>query len=175
MAVTPNRKSTLDAAREDFIAHWGALGSSWGINRTRAQIHALLLVSPEPSSTDQVMAVLSVSRGNANTNLRELVTWGLVHSIVRRGERRQYFEAEKDVWKIFCIISRERKRREIDPAEEALSACVEKTANLKSADARAFHQQMTALREFVRLTSSVLDKAAASEKGVVLPRLLKLL
>ena len=168
MTVITQKQTPLDAAREEFIAHWGALGSSWGINRTRAQIHALLLVSLEPITTDQVMNELSVSRGNANTNLRDLVAWGLVHNVVRRGERRQYFEAEKDVWKIFCIISRERKRREIDPTEEALSACIEKTAGLRSADARAFHQQMTALQEFVRLASSVLDKAAASEKSVIL-------
>ena len=174
MSVTAKNQSTLEAVREEFIAHWGALGSSWGINRTRAQIHALLLVSPEPISTDQVMEALRVSRGNANTNLRELVAWGLVHSVVRKGERRQYFEAEKDVWKIFCFISRERKRREIDPAAAALSVCVEKTAHLKSVDARAFHEQMMAFQEFVRLAGSVLEKAAASEKSVILPRLLKL-
>ena len=81
-----------------------------------AQIHAFLLISAEPLSTDDVMEHLKISRGNANTNLREMVGWGLARSVVERGNRKEYFEAEKEVWKIFCIISRERKRREIEPA-----------------------------------------------------------
>ena len=98
----------LARVREDFISQWGAMGGAWGINRTMAQIHALLLVTEEPLSTDDVMARLEISRGNAHGNLRELVSWGLVRSVMIRGERREYFEAEKDIWTIFCIIARER-------------------------------------------------------------------
>jgi DNA-binding transcriptional regulator GbsR (MarR family) len=113
----------LARVREDFISQWGAMGGAWGINRTMAQIHALLLVTEEPLSTDDVMARLEISRGNAHGNLRELVSWGLVRSVMIRGERREYFEAEKDIWTIFCIIARERKRREIDPAGTVLADC----------------------------------------------------
>ena len=111
-----NKPDALADARESFVHSWGALGSSWGVSRTMAMIHALLLVSDEALSTDEIMAELGVSRGNANTNLRELVGWGLIRKVVRKGERREYFEAEKDVWKIFCTVARERKRREIEPA-----------------------------------------------------------
>ena len=102
-------------ARMEFIAQWGTLGSSWGINRTMAQIHALLMIAVEPMHTNEVMEELQVSRGNANANLRDLVGWGLVRRVTYPGNRKEYFEAEKDVWTIFCTVARERKRREIDP------------------------------------------------------------
>ena len=108
---TSTDKAAYLAARDEFIAQWGALGSAWGINRTMAQIHALLMISPQPLSTDDIMEDLQISRGNAHTNLRELTGWGLIRSVIRKGERKEYFEAEKDVWKIFCIVTRERKRR----------------------------------------------------------------
>lgn len=164
----------LQEAREEFIGQWGALGTAWGINRTMAQIHALLLVANEPLSTDDVMEDLKISRGNANTNLRDLVGWGLVHSVLLKGERKEYFEAEKDVWKIFCIIARERKRREIEPAAQVLKSCAERTSKLKGSEAQAFHKQMEALGEFVSLSSQVLDKVSASEESQVVPNILKL-
>ncbi|MCB1210760.1 MAG: ArsR family transcriptional regulator, partial [Verrucomicrobiales bacterium] len=83
--------ATLDKARDEFVTQWGALGSAWGINRTMAQIHALLMTSPNPLSTDEVMEQLAASRGNAHTNLKELVNWGLVRIVTRKGERREYF------------------------------------------------------------------------------------
>ncbi len=94
---------SLDDVKDDFIAQWGAFGSQWGINRTMAQIHALLMVVPDAMNTDEVMDNLRISRGNAHTNLKELVNWGLVRIIVKKGERKEYFEAEKDVWRIFII------------------------------------------------------------------------
>ena len=113
----------LKKARDEFVAQWGALGTQWGINRTMAQIHALLMTMPDPLSTDEVMEELEISRGNAHTNLKELVAWGLIRVVVKKGERREFFEAEKDVWTIFTIVARERKRREIDPALEVLRSC----------------------------------------------------
>lgn len=163
----------LTEAQDQFIQGWGALGSSWGISRTMAMIHALLLVSEAPRSTDEVMAELGVSRGNANTNLRELVGWGLVRKVLRKGERREYFEAEADVWTIFCTIARERKRREIDPALAVLRACREQTKGLRSARARAFHNQLGELAEFVELASSLLERVAASERSKVIPAVLR--
>src|SRR5712672_159469 len=131
----------LAAARDEFVMQWGAIGSAWGINRTMAQIHALLIVSPRALTTDEVMEELQISRGNAHTNLRELVGWGLVRSVVRKGERKEYFEAEKDVWKMFCIIVRERKRREIRPAINVLKDCLDRAEGLNSPEAAAFASQ----------------------------------
>ncbi len=96
-----------------------------------AQIHALLIVTPNALTTDEVMEELKISRGNAHQNLRDLVGWGLVRSVIRKGERKEYFEAEKDVWRMFCIVARERKRREIEPVLKALRACEEQTRNLR--------------------------------------------
>ena len=155
----------LKRAREDFVAQWGAMGSQWGINRTMAQIHALLMTAAEPQSTDEVMEVLEISRGNAHTNLKELVSWGLVRVVVRKGERREYFEAEKDVWRIFTIVTRERKRREIDPALEVLGRCEELTRGIGTADGRAFHDQMKQLKEFVAFGSAVADRVGSLPHG----------
>ena len=96
--------TSLNEVRDNFIAQWGAFGSHWGINRTMAQIHALLMTGPAALSTDEVMDRLTVSRGNAHTNLKELVSWGLVRIVVKKGDRKEYFDAERDVWKIFTII-----------------------------------------------------------------------
>src|SRR5438552_17536778 len=123
-----------------------------------AQIHALLITAPAALSTDEIMEELKISRGNAHSNLRDLVSWGLVRSVLRRGERKEFFEAEKDVWKMFCIIVRERRRREITPALAALDACAARTKHLRGAEAETFHQMMARLAEFVRLTNNVMEK-----------------
>src|ERR1700761_1431159 len=139
---SPAEAAQLAAARDEFVTQWGAIGNAWGINRTMAQIHALLIITPGALTTDEVMEELKISRGNAHTNLRELVGWGLVRSVVRKGERKEYFEAEKDVWRMFCIVARERKRREIEPALRALRACEEQTRGLRGEKAIAFNQQI---------------------------------
>src|SRR5438105_1664593 len=118
---------TLRQARDEFVTQWGTMGSAWGINRTMAQIHALLITSPAAMSTDETMEDLKISRGNAHGNLRDLVSWGLIRSVVRKGERKEFFEAEKNVWKIFCIIIRERRRRELRPAMDVLKECAGRT------------------------------------------------
>ncbi|HLT37472.1 MAG TPA: MarR family transcriptional regulator [Enhygromyxa sp.] len=161
----------LAEARATFVQGWGALGSSWGISKTMAMTHALLLVSEEPLSADDLMVELGISRGNASTTLRELVGWGLIRRVVKLGERREYFEAEKDVWTIFCTVARERKRREIEPTLALLQACLEQTRGQRKA--RAFHQKLTELTEFVALANSVLERIAASERSKVLPAVLK--
>ncbi len=161
----PKTEKDLEEARDEFVAHWGAMGGAWGINRTMAQIHALLLTNPVPMSTDEVMEDFRISRGNANTNLRDLVGWGLIRSVIRKGERKEYFEAEKDVWKMVCIIARERKRREITPALEVLDDCKVRTAKLKTADAKEFTRIMTDLRDFLKLADTMFDKIASSEQS----------
>jgi DNA-binding transcriptional regulator GbsR (MarR family) len=110
----------LVEAKEQFINSWGALATQWGINRTMAQVHALLLVAAVPMSTDDIMHVLKISRGNANMNLRELIDWKLVEKQVIAGERREFFVAEKDMWKVLTRIMYQRKKRELDPMLEVL-------------------------------------------------------
>ncbi|MDB4054840.1 transcriptional regulator [Akkermansiaceae bacterium] len=149
---------TLDEVRDNFISQWGAFGSHWGINRTMAQIHALLMTGLEALSTDEVMAKLSVSRGNAHTNLKELVSWGLVRIVVKKGDRKEYFDAERDVWKIFTIILRERQRREIDPALDLLRNCQEETKCLEGAEAEAFRNQVKELENFVSFARNLGNK-----------------
>jgi len=165
----------LRDARDEFVAQWGAMGSQWGINRTMAQIHALLMTAAEPIGTDEVMAELEISRGNALTNLKELVAWGLLRVVVKKGERRDFFEAEKDVWKIFTIVTRERKKREIDPALAVLNRCAERTGDLTSEDAKAFHSQMRQLEEFVGFASRVADRVGAMKHGFAVQIAAKLL
>jgi DNA-binding transcriptional regulator GbsR (MarR family) len=166
---------TLRAARDQFVTQWGSIGSAWGINRTMAQIHALLITAPAPLSTDEVMQDLRISRGNAHANLRDLVSWGLVRSVVRKGERKEFFEAEKDVWKMFCIIIRERRRRELRPAMSVLQDCAERTKKLKGAEATAFNRQIAALADFLSVADGVITKLSRSEQSAVLPWALKFL
>lgn len=164
----------FEKTREDFIAQWGVMGTQWGINRTMAQIHALLMTAVEPLSTDEVMEALNVSRGNAHTNLKELVNWGLLRIVTKKGERREFFEAEKDVWEMFRLIMKERKRRELDPALNVLTRCKEETASLTSAEARAFHNQMAELEEFVTFASKMSDRASGLPQTKVMQMAMKL-
>lgn len=166
---------TLDEVRDDFIAQWGAFGSQWGINRTMAQIHALLMILPESLSTDEVMEHLTISRGNAHTNLKELVNWGLVRIIVKKGHRKEYFEAEKDVWKIFTIILRERQRREIDPALELLRNCQEETKHIEGVGAEAFRSQIKELELFVSFARNVGSKVDKLSYGPAMKLAAKML
>ena len=105
----------LKEGKEKFLQAWGALGSSWGINRTMAQIHALLLISPEALCADDIIEELKISRGNANMNLRALIDWGLVFKELKPGERKEFFVAEKDMWEVVRNIIIERKKRELEP------------------------------------------------------------
>ncbi len=163
----------LEQARDDFIRQWGAMGSAWGINRTMAMIHALLMTNPTPMNTDQIMEMLQVSRGNANANLRELVGWGLLRPVAVKGERKDYYEAEKDVWKMFCAITRERKRREIEPALAVLNDCAARTEKLRSTEAREFTAMMKELGDFVSVASTVMDRISRSEQSKIVPTALK--
>jgi DNA-binding transcriptional regulator GbsR (MarR family) len=131
------------------------------------------MISEKPLSTDEVMAELKVSRGNANMNLRDLVSWGLVRRVVEKGDRREYFQSEKDVWKMFCIISRERKKREIEPVISILSECIEQASNDKKG--AEFKKQVESLLEFLKTGDLLLGKISQKEKNKVLPLLIRLL
>ena len=166
-------ENTLVQAKGRFLQCWGEMGSSWGINKTKAQIHALLMVGEKPLCTDEVMAELKISRGNANMNLRALVGWGLVRRAFQKGDRREYFQSEKDVWKMFCTISRERKRREIEPVISALKECLEIAG--RDRENAPFRRQVESLLEFVRTADLLLGKISQQEKSRILPLLVKLL
>jgi DNA-binding transcriptional regulator GbsR (MarR family) len=114
----------LSAVQKQFVLHWGEMGTRWGINRTVAQIHALLHVSATPLTAEEIASALSVARSNVSTSIRELQGWGLVRPVHVLGERRQHFESTKDVWEMFRIIIDQRKRREIDPTLEVLRLCI---------------------------------------------------
>src|ERR1043165_7549055 len=117
----------LSAVQQKFILHWGEMGSSWGINRTVAQIHALLYLSPKPLTAEEICESLGVARSNASNSLKELQNWGIVKIVHVMGDRRDHFESMKDVWEMFRIVLDQRKKREIDPTIELLRACVEET------------------------------------------------
>ena len=122
-AAPPGDSARYEEALERFVLFWGEMASNWGINRTMAQIHALLYCAEEPLDTDAIMEHLQISRGNANMNLRSLAAWDLVRKVHRSGSRKDFYEAEKDVWHITAQIIKERERREIKPVREQLQEC----------------------------------------------------
>jgi len=169
------RPAALEEAREEFLAQWGALGSAWGVNRTMSRIHALLMISRESLTTDEIMEDLEISRGNAHANIKELVSWGLVRPVLRKGVRKDYYEAEKDVWKVVRLISRQRRRKELEPAVEVLGDCLDRTRGLRDAESKAFREQLKELQEFAQLADRVLERVGREEVGRVLPWLVKFL
>ena len=126
----------LEESKEKFVQTWGTFAVNWGINRTMAQVHALLLTYNEPISTDQIMEELQISRGNANMNLRALMDWGIVRKELIKGERKEYFVADKDVWYLFKQITKERRKREIEPVIDFLESL--KNIDDQSDDAKEF-------------------------------------
>jgi len=163
----------LTTAKDRFVRTWGEMASRWGINKTMARIHALLMASDAALSTDEIMEALGVSRGNANMNLRALVDWGLVRRVAVGGERREYFQSERDVWNMCCRIARERKKREIEPVIGALEECLREAGTGK--DSAAFRRKLLDLLELVRMLDFVLGKVGAQEKNAVLPKVLTLM
>src|SRR5436305_8773066 len=113
--MTESTKTTLTPVQQKFILHWGEMGARWGINRTVAQVHALLFLSPRPIHAEEIAATLGVARSNVSTSLRELQAWGIVRVIHLLGDRRDHFESMKDIWDMFRMIVDERRKREADP------------------------------------------------------------
>src|SRR6187431_2216862 len=114
----------LSPVARKFILHWGEMGTRWGINRTVAQIHALLFISPRPLHAEEIAETLAVARSNVSTSLRELQGWGIVKLVHVMGDKRDHFESMKDVWEMFRVVLDERKRREIDPTLNMLRSCI---------------------------------------------------
>lgn len=147
----------LKEAQEKFLLTWGALGSNWGINRTMAQIHALLLTNEESLTTEDVMEKLNISRGSANLNIRELISWGLAFKVIKAGDRKEYFSAEKDIWKVARLIARERRKRELEPALKVLNQ-IQSELKTNSPDAKEFVKRIGDIEDFTSKTDSILEK-----------------
>lgn len=145
-------------AKNKFVQTWGALGSQWGINKTMAQIHALLMVSNDSISMEDIMEDLQISRGNASMNLRALMDWGIVYKEYKAGERREFFTAEKDLDELAVKIARERSKREIKPALKVLKEVSTITGDGSDASTH-FISQTAKLYDFVLKADSLLEKA----------------
>lgn len=149
----------LEEAKNKFVQIWGTVGVEWGINRTMAQVHGLLLSSDEALTAEQVMEALSISRGNANMNIRELINWGLVFRENRAGERKEYFYAEKNIWEVAQRIVAERKKRELDPMMKMLEQLQKETSSTASQgkEAHSFNKLLTDIHSLGKKSSNLLD------------------
>ena len=147
----------LSPTEQKFILHWGEMGTRWGVNRTVAQIHALLYLSGRPLTADDIVEALGVARSNVSTSLKELQSWKLVRTTHVLGDRRDHFLALQDVWEIFRVILEERKRREIDPTLSVLRECAIEGTQDKELDQAALARMQTTLDFLEKLSSSFQD------------------
>lgn len=148
MRPTDTADARLHAAQDQFILEWGRMSSSWGINRTMAQIHALLLATGQPHSVDEIIERLHISRGNASMNLRDLIDWGVIQRFRRPGDRKDIYVSDPDVWHMFARVIRERKRREIDPTIAAIRECLAMApAEEQNTETEDFRERLSALLE----------------------------
>jgi len=159
-------------AKQKFIQAWGTLGSSWGINKAMAQIHALLLISKEPLSAEEVMEELQMSRGNVNMNIRALMDWAIVQKENRIGERKDFFIADKDVWELARQVSKERRRREIEPIIKVLEQVQGVTGS--GSDVEEFKEVTKELKDFSYKVDGVLEKFVKSDQNWFYKLLMKL-
>ena len=150
-------KLALSPSAEKFILHWGEMGARWGVNRTVAQVHALLFLSPKPLNAEAIAQTLSVARSNVSTSLRELQSWKIVRVAPVFGDRRQHFESMKDPWEMFRVILEERKQREVDPTITVIRECLVEAGKSGSADAYA-RERMEELLEFMVTMSCVYEE-----------------
>jgi len=166
----------LAEAKNKFIHSWGTLGSQWGINRTMSQIHALLLVSAKPLSTEEIMQELNISRGNANMNLRALMDWGLVEKEHKAGDRKEYFSAGKDIWETARKITAERRKREIEPVLKVLEQLKKETiTGDDQEEIKAFMDTIDGIDDFTGKANDIADKFIRSDSNWFYKTLMKLL
>ncbi|QPH38281.1 GbsR/MarR family transcriptional regulator [Pedobacter endophyticus] len=155
----------LAAAKLKFIEAWGKLGSEWGINRTMAQVHALLLISPEALTTEEIMESLSISRGNANMTLRDLIGWGLIEKQHKAGERKEYFFADKDVWNIARQVAKERKKRELEPVLKVLNELSSVQGDEKDLEFKTFKKSITDINKLAVNVDKTLETMLKAEEN----------
>jgi len=164
----------LPEAKQQFISSWGAFGTHWGINRTMAQIHALLLISPEPLTQDDIMTNLDISRGNTNMNIRELINWGLVERVLLTGERKEYFTAEKDIWIVVKQIVKERKKRELEPMLQLLDKLENVEGDKRDKNVKTFVDTITGIKKLGSHADKTLDTMIKAEENWFVGNLIKL-
>ena len=157
---------TLTPVAQKFILHWGEMGTRWGINRTVAQVHALLFLSPRPLHAEEISKTLSVARSNVSNSLRELQGWRIVRVVHVLGDRRDHFETFKDVWEIFRTVSEERKRREIDPTLRVLQECVAEVSSDGQGDAYT-RQRLETMLEFLTAMSGLYEEVLRMPPGAL--------
>ena len=145
--------AALSPVQQKFILHWGEMGTRWGINRTVAQIHALLFISEKPLNAEDIVRVLGVARSNVSSSLKELQGWGIVKRVHVLGDSRDHFESMKDVWEMFRVVMDERKKREFDPTERLIRECIAEAEEDQEID-KYTTQKLRELAEFFETTSA---------------------
>ena len=183
-STPPSVDRLVTEAQDRFIATWGQMGSAWGISRTMAEVHALLFITSDALCTDDVMERLQISRGNASMSLRALLDWGIIYRSHKRGDRKEYFEPERDVWAMFTTIARERRKREIDPVVASLHEIRDMTGvpgspagqGLAAAVAhdpeaaerlRKHNERLDLLLQFINAVAQMAEALTAIESGQV--------
>lgn len=153
----------LQEGKDKFIQSWGTLGSNWGINRTMAQIHAILLISPEPMTAEEIRDELQISMGNANMNVRALIDWGLVYKELKPGQRKDYFRAEKDMWEVVKKIIIQRKRKELEPMVKIL----DEISSVEGTDpaSEEFQKVIKDIKLFSNKADSTLDRISKADSN----------
>ena len=164
---------TIQEGRDKFIQSWGALGTSWGINRTMAQIHALLLVSLEPLCAEEIMEVLQISRGNANMNIRALMDWSLVFKELKTGERREFFVAEKDMWQVVRNIILNRKKKELEPTLRILDEL--SSVEGEDPETQEFVRVIKDIKLFSNKADSLLDSLTKADPNWLMSSFIKMI
>ncbi|MCU0352790.1 MAG: MarR family transcriptional regulator [Cytophagales bacterium] len=164
----------LQEAKDKFIQAWGTFGSQWGINRTMTQIHALLLVSAAPLSADDIMEQLQISRGNVNMNVRDLIDWGLVYKVLKPGERREFFSAEKDIWKVFRQVVKQRRKRELEPVFGILEEVLKVQGDPKDPEYKAFVEPVRDIQKIASRADSTLETLTKADENWFFTMLVKL-
>lgn len=167
-------QTSLDRSKALFIRRWGELSGYWGINRTMAELHALLYISADALCTDDIMAALQISRGNTSMNLRQLVDWGLISRVHHKGDRKEYFTAETAVWEMFQTIVRERRRREVEPIIETIGRCQkmvrEGMADLNDEqrrEAEVYQRRLQSMDDFLNAVNGLLNVLLRSGKDSI--------
>ena len=150
------RPMELKPIAERFVLHWGEMGSRWGVNRTVAQVHALLYLAGRPMDAEEITETLGVARSNVSTSLKELQSWNLVRVVHLKGERRDHFETSADVWELFKLIVAGRRQQEIDPTATALRECLANPAITDEEEGT--RQRIEDTLKFIEIMSSLADE-----------------
>ena len=157
----------MPPAMTRFILHWGDLGGQWGVNRSVAQIHALLYLSEEPLNAERIADQLGLARSNVSTSIKELLNWQLIHRVPRFGDRRDHYSAETDIWEMVTRIAKGRKAREVDPAEAALKAATAE-ADIDTQVSPVARQRLHAMLDFVTTMSRWHDEMIRMPKSTLM-------